>query len=168
MLAAGIGMTAIMLLGAALLPILRFTRATVANELVGGSSPTATAATQRLRQVLLGSHVCATIIVLLCAGLFVRAVSRGLGDGPGFDVARTVFVTVQTLSPTRNITSLDAELVKINGRGTRVSDVLRSLAGVDDFAQGLAPVGPDQASALLTPYAVHTDGEQRSVPTQGP
>ena len=96
-----IGATFATLLVAAMLPIARATRQRLATELVGASS-SASLASRRVRQSLLALQVCASIIVLVSAGLFVRAVVHGFGAAPGFDVDRTVFVTVQETSPWAN------------------------------------------------------------------
>jgi predicted permease len=162
-LVVAVAVTLLTMLGAALLPVGRFTHASLARELVTGPAATATATSQRTRQVLLALHVCATIVVLVAAGLFVRAVSRGFGNTPGFDTDRTVFVTVQILAPNRKIGQMDAELKVMRERTSRVAEALRSLAGVNVLAEGISPIGANQASALLVPYIIQSGHERREL-----
>jgi predicted permease len=157
-----IGATAVTMFGAVLLPISRCTHASVATELVGSGTTTASANSHRVRQVLLGLHVCATIVILVASGLFVRAVVRGFGRGAGFDADRTVFATVQLLSPSRTVGPIDVELQKIRARTIRVTEALRSLPGVEDLAEGAAPIGPNEA-ATLVPYSVGTGDEHKDL-----
>jgi predicted permease len=130
------------LLLAAVLPLARATRPRLASELVGNTSST-TLASQRARQALLALQVCATIIVLVSAGLFVRAVAHGFGSAPGFDVDHTVFVSIQEGSPwTRpgNDTAFRPDLIA--RRIARLRDALRDIPGVQEVADGIAPIGP--------------------------
>ncbi|HEY0873951.1 MAG TPA: ABC transporter permease [Vicinamibacterales bacterium] len=127
---------------AAVLPITRATRPRLAGELIGNTS-SSTLASQRVRQALLALQVCATIIVLVSAGLFVRAVVYGFGSGPGFDVDRTVFVSIQENSPwTRpgNDNAYRPDL--ITQRNARLREALRDVRGVQEVADGVAPIGP--------------------------
>jgi ABC-type antimicrobial peptide transport system permease subunit len=96
--AAALSTTVLSLMSAAFVPVSRFTRASLAGELIGAGSTTPPSS-QRHRQTLLGLHVCATIVVLVAAGLSVRAVLYGFSAGPGFDVDRTVYVQVQVVPP---------------------------------------------------------------------
>jgi hypothetical protein len=98
-LGAAVAATLLTLVAAACLPVSRFTRASLAGDLLAGPAATSSAASQRIRQMLLALHVSATIIVLIAAGLFVRAVIHGFGNAAGFDFERTAFVTVQVNSP---------------------------------------------------------------------
>ena len=127
------------LLIAATLPITRATRGRLAGELVGMSSSTSLAS-QRVRQGLLALQVCATIIVLVSAGLFVRAVVHGFGTAPGFDADQTVFVSIQEGSPWAGTSGYDPN--RITTRSARLMEALREVPGVIDVAQGLAPIGP--------------------------
>jgi predicted permease len=140
--AVAFGATLATLVIAAVLPIARATRPRLAGELVGNTS-SSTLASQRIRQALLALQVCATIIVLVSAGLFVRAVVYGFGVGPGFDVDRTVFVSIRENSPwTRpgNDTAYRPDLIA--QRNERLREALREVAGVQEVADGLPPIGP--------------------------
>jgi putative ABC transport system permease protein len=127
------------LLLAAIVPLARATRPRLASELVGNTSST-TLASQRVRQALLALQVCATIIVLVSAGLFVRAVVHGFGGGPGFDVDRTVFVSIQERAPRNTGTGYrpEANVQRIE----RLRQALREIPGVEEVADGLPPIGP--------------------------
>jgi predicted permease len=125
---------------AAVLPISRATRPRLASELVGNNW-SATLASQRVRQALLALQVCATIVVLVSAGLFVRAVVYGFGGGPGFDVDRTVFVSIQERVPgwspgTGYRPDLNVQRI------ARLREALRQIPGVQEVADGVAPIGP--------------------------
>jgi predicted permease len=133
-----IGATLATLFVAAMLPITRATRPRLASELAGHAS-SATLASQRVRQALLAFQVCATIIVLVAAGLFVRAVVHGFGSAPGFDMDRTVFVSIQ--EPRRaNSTEYRPDLIAV--RNARRRDELRAIAGVAAVAEGQPTIGP--------------------------
>jgi hypothetical protein len=162
-LAAGITVTALTLAGAVAVPIGRFTRARLAGELIGSASTTS-ASSQRLRQTLLGLHVAATIVVLVAAGLFVRAVAHGFGAGAGFDIDRTAFVQVQVAGVFLfDATDMDARAARMAENTRRLVDGLRALPGVEVVAEGALPIGPDQASRVLAPQMVEARGERRTL-----
>jgi predicted permease len=137
--AAASAATIMTLLLAATFPLARATRPRLASELVGNTSST-TLASQRVRQALLALQVCATIIVLVSAGLFVRAVVHGFGGGPGFEVDRTVFVSIQERAPWNTGTGYrpEANVQRIE----RLRQALREIPGVEEVADGLPPIGP--------------------------
>jgi ABC-type antimicrobial peptide transport system permease subunit len=140
--AAAIAATVVTLLAAGVLPIARSTRSRLAGELFAGPSST-TLASQRARQTLLALQVCAAMIVLVAAGLFVRAVIYGFAVAPGFDVDRTVFVSVQQESTWGSEASGTDWRVATDERGARLMQQLRVLPGVNEVAEGLQPIGPD-------------------------
>jgi putative ABC transport system permease protein len=76
-LGAATATTLLTLLAAAWLPIGRFTRTSLARDLVAGPAPTPSSSSQRIRQMLLALHVSATVVVLIAAGLFVQSVIYG-------------------------------------------------------------------------------------------
>jgi predicted permease len=140
--AVALGATFATLVIAAMLPIARATRQRLATELVGASS-SASLASRRVRQSLLALQVCASIIVLVSAGLFVRAVVHGFGGAPGFDVDRTVFVTIQETSPWGNAALSGGDFQGfVSARAARLMQALREVPGVVDVADGLPPIGP--------------------------
>jgi predicted permease len=162
-LSVALATAALTLFVAALVPVSRFTRSRLAGELIG-SSATPPASSHRLRQLLLAVHVSATIIVLVAAGLFVRAVLYGFSAGAGFDVDRTVFMQVQLAPPfVSSETNMDARDAIIEARRRRLEDGLRSLPGVELVARGRAPIGPGPATLLLTPRTIETRGERRDL-----
>jgi predicted permease len=161
--AAAVGTCALTLALAAVLPILRFTRGVLAADLLAGATATATASSHAARRFLLALHVCATILVLIAAGLFIRAVAHGFGGASGFDSRRTVFVTVQTLPPSRAMGSIEAEVGLIAARAMRVRGALESLPGVEAIAAGTAPIGPYQARTINTPVTIETARGRREL-----
>jgi predicted permease len=143
--------TALTLLVAAARPVLRSTHLRLAGEILSGPSMTSLAL-HRVRQTLLAFQVCATIVVLVAAGLFVRAVNYGFGNAPGFDVDRTVFVSVQEGSPAaRAYVDRNALIIE---RAARLTSALRELPGVSVVAEGISPIGPDASSILIVPNTV--------------
>ena len=162
-LGAAIGTTTLTLAAAALLPLLRFTRGDLAGEIVAVRS-TAPASSQRLRQALLALHVSATIVVLVSAGLFVRAVVHGFRAGPGFDVDRTV--SVRLLLPQLGQTpdaDIRAELEAVWEKTGRIVDGLSALPGVDVVARGLMPIGLERMNDALRVKTIETRGERRQL-----
>jgi putative ABC transport system permease protein len=164
-LCAGLSTTVLTLVAAALMPVSRFTRANLAGELIAPGSTTP-ASSQRLRQALLGLHVAATIVVLVAAGLFVRAVIYGFSAGPGFEIDRTAYLEVRVVPPSvsfRADRDPAAWLAVVAENTRRVQDALRSLPGVEAVAMGYSPIGPDPASYVLAPKTVETSGELREL-----
>jgi len=156
--AVAVATTVLTLVVAAWLPVSRFTRARLAGELIAGPATTASASSHRMRQTLLALHVSATIVVLIAAGLFVRAVVHGFGNAPGFDADHTVFVTLTASTSPDDFPSFDAWRAATVERNTRVQDALRSLPGVDELATGASPIMPELASRLLVPRTVEAHG----------
>jgi predicted permease len=137
---AGVATLATLLI-AAVLPLARATRPRLASELVGNTSST-TLASQRVRQSLLAIQVCATIVVLISAGLFVRAVVHGFASAPGFDADRTVFVSIQERSPWRDAGRVEDFMTSVTQRGARLRQSLLEVPGVEQAADGISPIGP--------------------------
>jgi ABC-type antimicrobial peptide transport system permease subunit len=138
---------------AALLPLLRFSRPAVALELAGGASTTS-GASLRLRGALLAVHVAATLVVLVGAVLFIRTVTYGFTQAPGFDVDRTVFLTVQPslvefYDPVTNPEG-DANQAMMRAAYDRLFADLQSAPGVRAVALGGAPVRFEGIDASLT------------------
>jgi predicted permease len=159
-LAVAIAATLFTLLAAAVRPITRATRQRLGGELVAGSSSTSLAS-QRARQALLAFQVCATIVVLIAAGLFVRAVVHGFGSAPGFDVDRTVFVSVQEGNP-QGSAAVDMQgiLSLIAERDARLTKALRGLPGVSQVAVGISPIGPNASLGKPLTISVEDREEQ--------
>lgn len=135
---AAIFLTVVTVLLAACLPILRATRNRVASDLFAAPTSTATTTSHRLRQSLLSLMVCAAIVVLVTAGLFVQAVFHGFAGAPGFASQETLFVRAQTASPWvdngPDVSRMAAE------RSIRILSLLRSLPEVDEVAYGPSPI----------------------------
>ena len=147
--AVGVLMTAVTLVIATAMPLARSTRPRLVGEWCGAASPSTSS--QRIRQALLATQVCATIIVLVAAGLFVRAVNHGFNAAPGFDIDRTVFATLHSgplgSSAAESVSDVRAQMA---ARTTGFMDSLRALPNVENVSQGKAPIGPD----ALAPWAL--------------
>jgi predicted permease len=159
--AAGFAGTLLTTVFAAWLPGARFSGGRLATAFLAGHSTTSSPSSQRMRQSFLAVQVCASIVVLVVAGLFVRTVMRAYWAGPGFDAERTVFVTVRVASPlgARDIESWRRLAAN---RTARLRGAFRSLPATIDVAEGIAPIGLD-ASRLLSRRVVDTDGGRREV-----
>jgi hypothetical protein len=156
-------MTGATLAGASLVPLSRFTRANLAGDLLAPTA-TATRSSHRLRQSLLAAHVAATIVVLVAAGLFVRAVVHGFGAGAGFDVDRTAYVVTQVVPPFSSAgEDMHQRMALISERARRVQESLLDLPGVEEVAAGSAPIGVDSELSLLAPKHVETAGGRREL-----
>jgi hypothetical protein len=116
---------ALTLVSAAWLPIVRFTRTSLAGELLAGPAATPTVTSHRMRQTLLAFHVCLTIVVLVAAGLFVRVILRAFSIGPGFDADHTVFARMRVVPRLKSLKEIDAWMRTAKDRTTRVKDALR-------------------------------------------
>jgi putative ABC transport system permease protein len=161
--AVAIGTTVLTLVGAAWLPVRRFTRARLAGELIAGPTATASVSSHRMRQALLALHVSATIVVLVTAGLFVRAVIHGFGGAPGFDANRMLSVTLRVDTPLTGFQAPEAWMAAYADRTARVKEAIRGLPGVADVAEGRPPIDPESARQMLAPRTVKTRGEQQEL-----
>jgi hypothetical protein len=135
------------------------------GEMSAGSA-TVPAAAVRVRRRLLALQVCATTVVLVASGLFVRTVLYSFRVASGIDIDRTVFVSVQE-KPLRGLESPPASgvspLAAGNARRDQLADVFRRLPSVRDVAGGTPPIG---AAALTTstplPHTFNIAGRQVS------
>jgi predicted permease len=159
-LAAAVASTALTLLVSAGLPVRRFTRSGLAPGLSAGPAPTPSAASLRARQALLALHVTAAIVVLIAAGLFVRAVVHGLWTAPGIDVDHSLFVDVRLRV---SATSGEARRAQQAQAVNRVREALRSAAGGGAVSEGVAPISAEARRYLNAPVAVTTEGAERGV-----
>lgn len=146
---------------AAWVPVASFTRAELATALLAGSNSTPAASSQRMRQTFLAVHVCASIVVLVAAGLFVRTVMRAYWTGPGFNIDDTVFVTVRVAPPLHGGT-LESWRQTAAGRTARIREAFQSLPGVTHVAEGVAPIGLD-ATRRVGWRTINTVHGQRNV-----
>ena len=152
-LLAGLAMTTITLALAACLPIARFTHKRLAGEVLMGPATTASVTSQRVRQGLLALLVCATSVVLVAAGLFVRAVDRAFGHGAGFDLERTLFATVPVTPPA---TAKSIEFTDTRARLVR--EALRAIPGVASVAHGSSAIHDGMATQVSNPKPIRTGG----------
>jgi predicted permease len=148
---------------AAWLPLVRFTRGTMARTLSGGPAATASPATQRLRQVLLCAQVCAAVVVLASAALFVRTILHGFGRASGFDVDHTLFVSSEVASGFAYTGDTSEYLAIAARRKQRIDDALRALPGVQRVIEGEPPIGQEQTDTLQRPTVVVLGGRQEAL-----
>lgn len=145
--AVGVSATLTTLLVAAARPLVQFTQGRLAGELITGGRGVSRSS-QRVRQGLLAVQVAATMVVLVSAGLFVRSVLYGFYQAPGFDIGRTVFVSVYEqarLSPTG-----PDPRGGVAARNQRLRERLSTIAGVEQVADGLPPIGPADRFVIKT------------------
>jgi predicted permease len=164
-LAVGFGTTMVSLAAAAAFPVSRFARGRLAGELVAGPAATVSASSQRARQVLLALHVTATIVVLVAAGLFVRAVMHGFDGGAGFDPGRVAFVTIELGPGALSGGDLSPEewLQASRDRAARLSEAIGALPGVEAVSTGVSPLSPQLARTVTEPVTAHIQGGEREV-----
>ncbi len=162
-LSVGLLTTLVTLGGASLVPLSRFTRDDLSRDLIAATA-TSSRSSHRLRQSLLAAHVAATIVVLIAAGLFVRAVIHGFGAGAGFDVDRTAYVVAQVVLPYMSAgENLDQRMAIASERTRRLRDGLLAVPGVKEVAAGWAPIGSQSERSLLKPKQVETAGRRREL-----
>jgi predicted permease len=115
----------------------------LAGKMSAGSI-TVTAAAVRVRRRPLALQVCATTVVLVASGLFVRTVLYSFRVASGIDVDRTVFVSVQE-KPLEGLETSFASgvdpLAAGLARRAQLADVLLRLPSVRDVAGGTPPIG---------------------------
>lgn len=111
-----------------LLPALRATRSAETGVLREGLRAGSTARTQRLRGALVVSQVAVTIVLLLAAGLLVRALWRVQQIDPGFSAAHVLTLRTSLPQPKYNATAAREKFYR------HVLDEVRALPGVANAA----------------------------------
>jgi putative ABC transport system permease protein len=97
--------------------------------------------------------VCVTVVVLVAAALFVRSVDRALGQAAGFDVERTLFVTVPVTPP------VTFRSIEFQATRTRlVRETLQAVPGVEVVAFGASPISEVTANLARNPRPVRAGG----------
>lgn len=155
--------TSFTLTAAAVIPIMHFARLGSAGTLVGSHS-TPTRSSHRLRQRLLAIHVAVTLLILVSAGLFIRAVRYGSTQTAGFDVTSTVFVKVQVVQPFIGaVDDLDNRMKRVGALTTLLRAELASLGSAGGLAMGGSPIGSDEASLIVTPRVIQAEDQRREL-----
>jgi predicted permease len=161
---------------AVLVGLNRLGRRTAVAGLVGVTA-TPPASSWRLRRGLLAVHAASTVVVLIGAALFVRTVGFAFSRGAGFDVDRTVFVSVQP-SLFESYGRADPVFGDERRRLTRaaydrlLSD-LRVLPGVTTVALGEAPIraggmgGVGTGTTVVAAMTASTPTGERELPVGG-
>jgi putative ABC transport system permease protein len=165
---------------AACLPLVRFTRTSLARDLVGQTA-TASHGSMRLRQTMLGIHVASTVVVLVSAALFVRTIQQGFGVAAGFDPDRTLFVSAQNdaLANEEQVALArlprDQDFQKAIERvretfdprhaalGRQAIEALSQTPGIEAVAIGPPLLGPDPFANAIAPKAMEIDGVRRNM-----
>jgi hypothetical protein len=146
------------------IPLVRSTRGTIARSVLTGPASTASAASQRLRQLLLGTQVASAVIVVASAALFVQAVLHGFGTATGFDLDHTLFVRVDVAS---GYASMDLKTTKwphlLAARRRQIRDALQSVPGVQAVVDGQPPLGPEPMASLDMPMVLEVDGQEKAM-----
>jgi predicted permease len=148
---------------AGLFQAIRYSRALdVASVLKTGSSPERSALAQRW---FLAFHCAVAVAILVVAGLLVRSITFAYGQGAGFDIDRTLIVSVtpgiseqvrfrdSALGPTRKMEAY-----------SRLLDGVKSVPGVSGAALGRSPVaqsGGLSAEAKVVRFVV--SGTERTI-----
>jgi predicted permease len=145
------------------IPGARAARANLVGEFSSSSTTTAPLASHRLRQGLLALHVCTMIVVLIAAGLFVRAVGHGFSGAPGFDIDRTAFISIRLPSPRPGEVSTGSAVELVAKQVAGVNTLLSALPGIEGVVSGASPVGSDAARWLLSPTPVESGGTEREM-----
>lgn len=133
----GVGLT---LAVGGFLPMKRATSAHVALELAGARNAPSSL---RLRRTVLATHAGAATLVLICAGLLIRAVNTAYSQGAGFDIRRTLFLTLQTASSFGRSEEGPANRAI---RAAKLVGDISELPGVQIVGLGEAPLGLDQTT----------------------
>jgi predicted permease len=120
-------------------PLWKATYGRLAGDVSTGPAATGRHAL-RVRRRLLSFQVCATTIVLIASGLLVRTVLYSFRSGAGFDIDRTVFVSVEERA--FSSTPGDPKTVAL-ARRAQLTSLLEQLPSVRGVAGGTAPIGAD-------------------------
>jgi putative ABC transport system permease protein len=141
---------------ASAVPLWKVTHGRLAGEVSSG--PATTMGSLRARRRLLALQVCATTVVLIASGLFVRTVLYSFRVAAGFDIDRTVFVTVQETSV---YTTPGADPMAVGlARRAELTDLLEQLPSVHAVAGGAPPIGAD---ARPLPRTIRVAGREERV-----
>jgi len=115
---------------------------------------------------MLALHVAVSIVVLIAAGLFLRAVTYGFSRGTGFDIDHTVYLEVQpSLVEFTDPANLNAPTeAKQAAAYERLLEDIRALPGVELAVQGNPPIMVNLAASLTgAPRIVSAAGVERSI-----
>jgi putative ABC transport system permease protein len=122
------GLTALTGIGFGVVPALRICRGADFSGLREGPRSGAGGARKRLRSALVAAEVAATLVLLVSAGLLIRALSRVQATDPGFRTEGVVTMRTPLPLPKYNGTARRADFY------SRVLSEVRSLPGVTDAA----------------------------------
>lgn len=161
-LAFGVAATVIIQAVAMALPLWRATRLTVIQELSFSSERT-TPSSSGLRRVILTAHVCASVAVVLTAGLFLQAVAEAYNQG-GSRMQEVIFAEARIGSPYETAEMRETRVGRDTTRVMSLMESLTALPAVDSVSIGRAPTGLDQAAAASHAWALTSGSVVRPVP----
>lgn len=155
--AAALAASLLTLTVAGAVPILKATRGRLAGE-ISTWPATTPQGSFRARRRLLTLQVCATTVVLIASGLLIRTVLYSFRVGAGFDIERTVFVTVQERSvfPTPNVNLRAVGFARRN----QLASLLEQLPSVRAVAGGAPPIGADALASSPYPRKIRVAGRE--------
>jgi hypothetical protein len=133
--------TLIALAVAGAVPLWKATHGRLAGE-ISTRPATTTRGTLRARRQLLAVQVCTTTVVLIASGLLIRSVQYSFRAGAGFDLDRTVFVTVQEASNALLSAGVDWRAVGL-ARRAQLMNLVEQLPSVRAVAGGAPPIAGD-------------------------
>lgn len=147
-------------------PLWKATHGRLAGEISTGPATT-TLGALRARRRLLALQVCATTVVLIASGLLIRSVLFSFRVGAGFDIDRTVFVTVQEKSDFvgpdgRPAAGVDPRAVAF-ARKAQLTDLLGQLPSVYAIAGGAPPIDADAHAGSSNPRTIRVGGREETL-----
>jgi len=108
--------------------------------LLNTSGGTGRRGSHRRRFVLLAGHVAISLVLLVCAALFVRSVRRAFERDLGFAADRVLAVVVQPSLTQYLIGDGDLDFMRRQADAIRLIDRLRALPGVTAVTTGVSPL----------------------------
>jgi len=145
------------------IPLVRSTHGTIAGTVLAGAATTASMASQRLRQWLLGTQVASAVIVLASAVLFVQAVLHGFGTATGFDLDHTLFVRVDVASGYAWDPHNTEWPEFLANRRRQIREALQSIPGVHAVVNGQPPIGSEPMASLDMPMLLDVEGQEKAM-----
>jgi len=142
---------------ALLVAVRRFSVRSISTEFVG--SATGSLPSSRLRRVVITANVAMSVAVVIVAAVVTRGVTIAFAEAPGFDVAHTLFVEINTKSRFQPIDELTADRraqQSVNASYDLVAGLER-IPSIESVAFGDPPIGAVASKALGAPHTIRTD-----------
>jgi predicted permease len=149
----GVGTAILTLAIAAQVPLRRALHHQLVSKVLSASHGS-TAKTFRTRRIVLTLHAAAMVVVLICAGLFVRTVTAGLSRNAGFDIDHTVFLAAR-LDPVNRVD--DRRPAEVFDQEHRVARFLETLRRDPQVTSAEIGTAPNLMGASPTPWGFMAD-----------